>query len=162
MKEKAKYRSYYEKFMRLRLDRSIVEVAEYQPFSRRYPHLAESIRLRRELSRLEHRLKSEKHSASRLQIRRKMGVIKSKLRQIGILKRIHGESKQEAIFRKRAGINTLKSRITQALQGSSTRTRKAIRVELPPSLYELKSLERVETGQALKDWIHRRSKRHHR
>jgi hypothetical protein len=143
----------------MKLERSMVEAAEYRPFCRRYPHLAESIRLKREIERLEKRLKSEKRSPSRLQIKREISVTKAKLRKERILKRIHGETKQEAIFRKRAGINTLKSRITHTLREFSAHTRRAMHIDLPPSLHNLKSLERAETGLALRDWIQDRHKK---
>ncbi len=159
MKEKMDYCSHYEKFMRMKLERSMVETAEYRPFCRRYPHLAESIRLKREIERLEKRLKPEKRSLSRLQIKREINVIKAKLRKERILKRIHGETKQEAIFRKRAGINTLKSRITHTLREFSAHTRRVMHIDLPPSLHNLKSLERAETGLALRDWIQDRHKK---
>jgi hypothetical protein len=159
MKRKAKYDLYYEKFMRMKLERSIVETAEYRPFCRRYPHLAESIRLKREIGRLEKKLKSEKRSSLRLQIKREIDVTRAKLRKERILKRIHGESKQEAIFRKRAGINTLKSRLTHTLQKFSAHTRRVIHIDLPPSLHDLKSLERAETGLALREWIQGRRKK---
>ncbi|UCE28518.1 MAG: hypothetical protein JSV85_04345 [Candidatus Bathyarchaeota archaeon] len=145
--------------MKMKLERSMVETAEYRPFCRRYPHLAETIRLERKIERLEKKLKSEKRSSLRLQIKRETNVTKAKLRKERILKRIHGESKQEAIFRRRAGINTLKSRITRTLQEFSAHARRVIHIDFPPSLHDLRSLEKAETGLALREWIQGRHRK---
>lgn len=166
MKEMTDCYPHFEKFMRMKLNQSMVGTVEYQFFRGRYPHLAESIRLKREMGRLETKLKSEKRRSSRLQIKREINVTKAKLRKEGILKRLHGESKQEAIFRRHFMINALKRHISSlvmrgraTLRKVSAHTRSVMHRNLPPSLFDLKSLERAETGLALREWIQERQKK---
>jgi len=168
MKEKAECYPYYEKLMKVKLEQSATETTEYKALAEHYPHLAESIRLKREMERLKEKLKSEKERPSRFQIKREMNVTRAKLKQENMLKRLHGESKQEAIFRTHFIIGTSKEHISSlvmTLRKAYTSVQKKLRMlmyrRLPPSVFDLKSLDTAEKGLALREWIQNHGKKRH-
>ena len=172
MKEKVECYPYYEKLMKMRFKQSVLETIEYKVLAEHYPHLAESIRLKREIERLKKRLKSEKERSSRFQIKREMNVTRAKLKKENMLKRLHGESKQEAIFRTHFIINTSKEHISSLAMKSRMTLRKThmsahkkLRMlmyrKLPPSVFDLKSLDTTEKGLALREWIQNHRKKRH-
>ena len=65
MKEQMNYYKHYEKFMKMNLEQSIVKTSEYRDFVEIYPHITESIRLKREIERLTKKMKSEKAPGKR-------------------------------------------------------------------------------------------------
>ncbi|NIU82180.1 MAG: hypothetical protein GWN17_01265, partial [Candidatus Korarchaeota archaeon] len=146
MKEKAEFNQYYKKLMKMKLEQSMVETTEYKVLAEHYPHLAESIKLKREIERLKEKLKSEKERSSRFQIKRELNVTGAKLKQENMLKRLHGESKQEAIFRTHFIIGTSKEHISSlvmTLRKAYASVQKKLRMlmyrRLPPSVFDLKS-----------------------
>jgi hypothetical protein len=170
MKEKAECYPYYEKLMKMKLEQSVIETAEYKVLAEHYPHLAESIRLKREIGRLKEKLKSEKERSLRFQIKREINVTRTKLKQENMLKRLHGESKQETIFRTHFIINTSKEHISSLVMKSRmTLQKKHVSVQkklrrlmyrkLPPSVFDLKSLDTAEKGLALREWIQKHNKK---
>jgi hypothetical protein len=168
MKEKAEFNLYYEKLMKMKLEQSMVETIEYKVLAEHYPHLVESIRLKREIERLKERLNSEKERSSRFQIKREMNVTRAKLKQENMLKRLHGESKQEAIFRTHFIIGTSKEHISslvmtlrKAYKSVQKRLRMLMYRRLPPSVFDLKSLDTTEKGLALREWIQNHRKKRH-
>ncbi len=164
MKEKAKCYPYYKKLMKMKLEQSVIETTEYKVLAEHYPHLAESIRLKREMERLKGKLKSEKERSSRFQIKRELNATDAKLKKENLRKRLRGESKQEAVFRRHFIINTSKEHISSLVMSSRMTLRKTHRNlrkklrrfmyrTLPPSVFDLKSLDTAEKGLALREWI---------
>jgi hypothetical protein len=156
MKEKAECYPYYEKILKMKLEQSVTETTEYKVLAEHYPHLAESIRLKREIERLKEKLKSEKERSSRFQMKREINVTRTKLKQENMLKRLHGESKQETIFRTHFIINTSKEHISSLAMKSMhayTSAQKKLRRLMSPSVFDLKSLDTTEKGLALREWI---------
>jgi hypothetical protein len=160
MKEKVECYPYYEKLMKMKLEQSVIEITEYKVLAEHYPHLAESIRLKREIGRLKEKLKSEKERPLRFQIKRELNVTKAKLKQENMLKRVHGESKQETIFRTHFIIGTSKEHISSLVttlrkkhMSFQKKLRRLTYRKLPPSVFDLKSLDTTEKGLALREWI---------
>jgi hypothetical protein len=164
VKEHVKHYKHYERIMKMELDQSIVKTSEYQSFSELYPHIAESIRLKRKIERLTNILKSEKHKGSELQIKREITVTKLKLKKNNLHKRLHGETKHEAIFRRK--YNRHRSKMRYSLLAKKFRTilgkpirnfqmkrRMSMHKNLPPSLFNLRELDVTEKGLALREWL---------
>jgi len=156
--------------MEMKLEQSMAKTTEYQVFAERYPHITESIKLKREMERLKKKLKSEKKRSSRFQIKREMNDIRTRLRKQSILKRLHGESKQEAIFHthfivdtSKKHVSSLATRCNMTLRKTYTDVQKRLRRlmyrNLPPSVFDLKSLDTAEKGLALREWVQNRCKK---
>jgi len=174
MEEDDKYYLCYERLMRTTPEKPLAEIPEYKTLATRYPHIAESVRLRTEIERLENEARSAEERSTRLQKRRQIERLSAELRRQGILKRLHGESKQEADFRKRFTISSLKRRLSllaralglgvrkvcsdlqEKLQEQSRRSRRARVEKLPPSLFDLRSLDSADIGLALTEWVKKR------
>lgn len=148
----------------MELEQSVIKTSEFQRFSELYPHIAESIRLKRKIKRLTNLLKSEKYEGSEFKIKREISVTKSKLRKNNLLKRLHGESKQEAIFQRKFKRNRSKMRysllmmkcrmiIGQPISNFRRKLRISMHRNLPPSLFNLRELTVAEKGLALKEWL---------
>ena len=86
--------------MNMDLNQSIIKTPESHILFKIYPNITESIKLEREMKRLRNKLKSKKGKSTEFKIKREITIIKGKLRKNKLLKRLHGEGKQEAIFRK--------------------------------------------------------------
>jgi hypothetical protein len=156
MKEKAECYPYYERILKMKLEQSVTETTEYKVLAEHYPHLAESIRLKRKIERLKEKLISEKERSSRFQIKREINVTKTKLKQENMLKRLRGESKQETIFRTHFIINASKEHIYSLAMKSMhacTSAPKKLRRLMSPSVVDLKSLDTTEKGLALREWV---------
>jgi hypothetical protein len=169
MKEKTECYPYYEKLMKMKLEQSVVETTEYTVLAKRYPHLTESIRLKREIEGLKNKLKTEKERSSRFQIKREMNATRAKLKRENILKLLHGESKQETIFHIHFIIDTSKEHISLlAMRGHmillktyksvQKKIRRSMYRKLPPTVLDLKSLDTTEKGLAVKEWVQNRKK----
>lgn len=169
MKEQMNYYEHYKKFMRMGLAQSIVKTSEYSSFSKKYPYITESIRLKREITRLTNKLKSEKVRSSRFRIKRELNVNKTKLRKNNLFKRLHGENKQESVFERKLKSATTKMRVKVLTKKSYTTLRQASRKlrgklrrsmhrNLPPSVFNLRELDVAEKGLALREWIQERQK----
>lgn len=174
MEEDDKYYLCYEKLIRTTPRKPLVEIPEYKNLAARYPHIAESVRLRTEIEGLEKEARSEEEKSVRLQKKRQIGRLNAELRRQGILKRLHGESKQEADFRRRFTINSLKRRLSllglrarkvcsdlqenlqEQSRRSRARARRARAEKLPPSLFDLRSLDSADRGLALTEWVKKR------
>jgi hypothetical protein len=170
MKEDDKYYLCYEKLIRTMPRKPLVEIPEYKNLAARYPHIAESVRLRTEIEGLEKEARPEEEKSVKLQKKRQIGRLNAELKRQGILKRLHGESKQEADFRRRFTINSLKQRLSllglrarkvcsdlqEKLQEQSRRSRRARAEKLPPSLFDLRSLDSADRGLALTEWVKKR------
>ena len=166
MKDQMNYYKHYEKLMKMKLDQSIVKTSEYHSFSKIYPRITESIRLKREIERLTNKLKSEKARSSKFKIKREISITKTKLRKNNLFKRIHRESKQEAIFQRKLKHNSSKMHVPsfakkyQKILGQSIRKlRRSMRKNLPPSLLNLRELDATEKGLALREWLQENRKK---
>lgn len=153
--------------MKMQLDRSIVKTSEYRNFSKLYPHISESIKLRRRIKRLNNKLKSDKVRSSKIKIKRELNITKTKLRKNNIFKRLHGESKQEAIFQRTIKIHYSRTAfaekyrkfIGQPIRNLRRKLRRAMHRNLPPSLFNLRELDATEKGLALREWIQENRKK---
>lgn len=177
MEEIADYYPYYEKLLRMRLEERIAEAPEFKVLAKRYPHLAESIRLKREIEILKENLKSLKDMSKRFRIKREIISIKAKLKRENILKRLYAENKQEAYLYVRFKISISKERISSLvvkgriafrkvyidLQKGFKSLRKALRElvhsKLPPTVFDLKSLDTAEKGLVVKEWVQKHHKK---
>ena len=148
----------------MEIENSLVETFEFKSFSESYPHIAESIRLRRKIERLTNILKSEKNKGSEFKIKREITVTKSKLRKNNLLKRLHGESKKESVFHRKFKRNRSKMRCSLFMKKFRTILGRPIRnfqrklgrsmhKNLPPSLFNLRELDVTEKGLALREWL---------
>ena len=164
MKDQMKHYKHYERIMKMELEQSVIKTSEYQSFSELYPHIAESIRLKRKIERLTNILKSEKYKGSKFKIKREISVTKSKLRKNNLLKRLHGESKQEAIFHRKFKRKTSKMRYSlfmkkcrkilgQPIRNFQKKLRRSMHKNLPPTLFNLRELDVAEKGLALREWL---------
>ena len=66
MKRKVNYNLIYEKLLRMRPEKPVAESPEYKVLASAYPHLAESIRLKKEMERLKERLRPVKGKPMKL------------------------------------------------------------------------------------------------
>ena len=164
MKDQMNYYKHYEKLMKMKLEESIVKTSEYHSFSEIYPRITESIRLKREIERLTNKLKSEKARSSKFKIKREITITKKKLKKNNLLKRLHGESKQEAIFRRKFKRSASKMRYSlfakkcrtilgRPIRNFQRKLSRAMHKNLPPSLFNLRELDVSEKGLALKEWL---------
>ena len=152
--------------MRMELEQSIVKTSEYSSFSSRYPYITESIRLKREIKRLTNKLKTEKVGSTKFKIKRKITTAKTKMRKNNLLKRIHKESKQEAIFQKKLKRENTKIRIAALTKKGSTtlgkinrKFKRSMHKNLPPTLFSLRELTAAEKGLALREWVRENRKK---
>ena len=170
MKDQMNYYKHYEKLMKMKLEESIVKTSEYHSFSEIYPRITESIRLKREIERLTNKLKSEKARSSKFKIKREITITKTKLKKNNLLKRLHGESKQEAIFQRKLKLGTTKMHVTslakkgyttlrQATRKLRRKLRRSLHRNLPPSLFNLRELDVAEKGFALREWLQENRKK---
>jgi len=150
---------------------AIGESPEYKALATRHPHLSKSIRLRKELEKLQTEMRSAKDRSTRLEIRSHMNNLAMELKRQDILKRLYGESKHENNYRRRFVIVELSQRLASALQRARlaylqlqeklkerSRAARLSRVsKLPPSLFDLRSLDTADRASALREWIEKRS-----
>ena len=166
MDDQMKHYKHYEKFMRMDLEQSIVKTSEYSSFSSCYPYITESMRLEREIKRLTNKLKTEKVRSTKFKIKRKISIAEAKLRKNNLLKRIHRESKQEAVFQRKLKSENTKIRISLLTNKCSTslgrisrKLRRLMHKNLPPSLFSLRELDAAEKGLTLREWIQEKRKK---
>ena len=143
--------------MNMNLNRSIVKTPEYHILSKIYPNIAGSIKLEREMKRLNNKLKSKKGKSTEFKIKREIAIIKRKLRKNKLLENLHGEGKQEAIFRKtmkpESSNNIITSLSKKYFVRRITNFRKKIRENLPPTIFSLRELDATEKRMELGEWI---------
>lgn len=174
MKEKDQYYSYYEKLMRIAPQAAIEETPEYHALAARYPYLSKSIKLGKELERLRRELKSTKERSTRLQIHSQVKSFVRELKRQNIVKHLHGESKRETDYRRRFSIAaasqwlaSMAQRVRAALfaallelqnklEEQSRKARLSRASKFPPSLFDLRSLDPVDRGSALREWVEKR------
>ena len=150
--------------MKTELKQPIAETVEFEIFSKIYPRRAESIRLKRKIKRLTRTLKSEDHKGSEFKIKREIAVTKSKLQRNDLFKRLHGESKKEALFhrkfqRKRSKMRIslfmkkIRTRLGQPFRNFQRKRGRSMHRNLPPSLFNLREMDMTERGMVLREWL---------
>jgi len=156
--------------MKTPLEQPIVNTSEYHSFSETYPRITESIRLKRELERLTNKLKSEKAGSSKFKTKREITITKTKMKRNNLFKRLHGESKQEAIFQRKLKLRTMKmrcslfakklqKRLGQPNKNFKRKLGRSLHRNLPPSLFNLRELDVSEKGLALREWLQENRKK---
>jgi len=172
MKEKDDYYPYYEKLMRMAPLMAVEETPEYKALATGCPCLSKSIELQKKLERLRGELRSAKGS-TRLHIRSQMKSLVRQLERQDLLKRLRGESKLETNYKRRFAIATLRrqllsiaKRVRNAYSELENRVEERSRMarlsrvsKLPPSLFDLRSLDPADRGLALREWIEKRGSR---
>lgn len=164
MKEREDYFPYYKKLVKMSLKEPIAEAPEYKILAERYPHLAKSIKLKREIRILKEKLRSLEERSVRFQIKREIKRIETKLKQENVQKRLHGESKQATFFNISFTIATFIERISASASSARSILREAYidirsinRALFPPTVFDLRSLDTAENGLKVREWI----KKHH-
>jgi len=166
MTEKNDYYFFFKKLTRMSLDETIEDTHEYKALYEHYPHITKSIRLRREKERLK-KINSLDKGAARLHNKRQMLEIKEQLEREKILKRLLGESKQEKMFNIRFTFENTKERVSSLNRRYNTKLRKMrgnlrsfnqsinrlLHRKLPPTLFDLGSLDVNEKGLAVREWV---------
>ena len=153
--------------MKTGLEQSVAETLEFQSFSEIYPNIAESIRLKREIEKLTKMMKSEKHKGLDFKIKKEITITKSKLRRNKMLKRLHGESKQESSFHRKFKRNRSKMRYSllmkkfrnslgQPVRKFQRKLGRSIHKNLPPSIFNLRELDAAEKGMAVREWLQKK------
>ena len=162
MKKRTNYYLYYERLMRMRLEEPVVEAPEYEVLARRYPHLAKSIKLKREIKRLEENWRSLKERPMKIRIKKEILSIKAKLKRENILKQLHGESRREAVFHIHFIAGSVNERIFSLAGRISVtlgKTYRNIRKVFLSSVFDLKSLDAAERGLVVREWLHKHHKK---
>lgn len=151
--------------MKTELEQPLEETVEFKIFSKIHPRIAESIRLKREIKRLTNILKSEDRKGSEFKVKREIAVTKSKLKKNELFKRLHGESKKEALFhrkfkRKRSKMlvslfmKKIRTRIGQPIRRFHRKRGRSMHQNLPPTLFNLREMDMTEKGMVLREWLH--------
>jgi hypothetical protein len=166
MNEKNDYYFFFKKLTRMSLEETIEDTHEYKALYEHYPHITKSIRLKREKERLK-KIKPFDKGSARLNNKRQMLEIKEQLEREKILKRLFGENKQEKMFNIRFIFENAKERVSSLNRRYNTRTRKMhanlrsfnqsinrlLHRKLPPTLFDLGSLDVNEKGLAVREWV---------
>lgn len=167
----------YEALMRVAPEK-LLEAPEYKDLAARYPHIAKSVELRKDIERLKEKARSAEDGWTKLQVMRQTRRLNGQLKRQDVLKRLHGENRQEARFQTRYTITKLRRRLyslalrvrkvcqdslsaarlnlQEKLREQSLRSRRARIERLPPSLYDLRSIDPVDKRLALAEWIEKR------
>jgi len=167
MKEKNDYYLFYSKLMQLSLEETVEDVPEYKSLYESYPHIAESIKLRRETKKLKKKIKSSENGSERIHKRIEMFAIKEKLRMENINKNLFGENKLQTRFDRRFKFETSKQKIYQVkkrvnatfknahinLRSKERKIRRFLLGKLPPVIPNLGSLDISEKYLDVKEWI---------
>ncbi|UCH37364.1 MAG: hypothetical protein JSV76_06730 [Candidatus Bathyarchaeota archaeon] len=154
---------FYKKLITQSLDKTIENTAEYKSLSKCYPHLVRSIELMREKNKLSQKIKSLKGSAKLLE-RGKMFAIDARLRRINMLKRLFGENQPETKYKIRFALERLRTSSQESASSLSRKSHNAkrlfdqkrqdfLRRNLPPQIFDLKSLDMIEKGSVLREWV---------
>jgi hypothetical protein len=170
MKQETNCYPQYKKLLKKKDETPVTETKEFKALTERYPHIAESVRLKDEMRKLKEKLKSAKERQTKSQIRKDMNSLKAKLRREEIRKKLHGEDKLERTYHARFIMDSATEKLSSWREKSRvslkrTRTKVGRRLDtlkqqkLPPSLLDLKSLYLVERNVALKEWVQNRRKR---
>lgn len=178
MNEKNDYYLFYKKLILLSLEEIVEDTREYKALYERYPHITKTIKLRREEERLKQKISSLDKGSARLHTKRQMFRIKEQLEREKILKRLFGENQKEKMFKKRLTFEKTKEYVS-SLNSSLNRTyshtlrkmhgnlrlrnqsiSRFIRSKLPPTIFDLGSLDVNEKGLVVREWIMKNHETH--
>jgi len=160
----------YKKLLKMKAEKLVTETKEFKVLVERYPHIAESIRLKAEMRTLKEKLKSTKERSTKFQIKKEINSIRAKLRREGISKKLRGENKQERLYHTRFIVDSTKEKLSSVrkkshatLESAHAKVQRRLSTikhqKLPPSLLDLRSLYLTEKNLALKEWVQSRRKR---
>jgi hypothetical protein len=166
LNERDNHYSHYKKLVKMNLQENIEKTHEYKILSKNFPHIAESIRLKKDNEKLKQELKTMKRRSDILQQKRKMNAIKTKIRRENLLKRLYGEYQKETRFNMRLKfdiskeyISSLRNSLRKGYSGFRSFDRtlsKLLSKRLPPVISDLGSLDMAEKGLAIREWVKRR------
>lgn len=178
MNDKKDYYLFYKELILMSLEEIVEDTREYKALYERYPHIAKSIKLRREEEKLKQKINSLDKGSARLHTKRKMFGIKEQLEREKILKRLFGENKQEKMFKTRLSFENTKEHVSK-LNTSLNRTynntlrkmrgrlrllnqnkNRFLRSKLPPTIFDLGSLDVNEKGLVVREWIMKNHETH--
>ncbi len=162
MNKTTNYYLYYERLMKMRLEKPVVEAPEYELLSKHYPHLAKSIKLKREIKRLKKKKRALKERRMKLRMEKEILDIKAKLKRENILKKLHGESRREAVFHIHFTTRSINRRIlsfAKRIRGALGATDRNIHEVFLSPVFDLKSLDATERSLAVKEWLHKHHKK---
>lgn len=158
----------YEKIMKIKIEQPIDQTAEYQSFSDSYPHIAESIKLKREVKNLKNELESEKKLQKKIKIRQKIYATQKKLKKTDLFKRLRGEKKTESLFQKKFKqknskkrysifVKKIEKRVRKTFSKFRKNLRRTLHKKMPPTVFYLKELNVSERGRILREWLKEKS-----
>jgi len=156
MKEKISYNRFYEKLVKMQPDKPMQETVEYQVLAKAYPHLAESLRLRKEIERLERESKSLRKGSAKTRIEKEIMNLQTKLKRVNLSKRLHGESRKEASLRMHFRIGNAKRYVSSSAEHVVAVLRNLfgnIRRRLLSNVLDLKSMYAAERSLTIKEWV---------
>lgn len=167
MNDESDYYFFFKKLIQMSLEETIEDTLEYKALYEHYPHITISIRLRREKERLKQKINSLDKGSARLHNTRQMFEVKEQLGREKILKRLFGENKQEKMFNIRFTFENAKERVSSLNRSYHTKLRKMhgnlrsfnqsinrfLHRKLPPTVFDLGSLDVNEKGLAVREWI---------
>lgn len=160
----------YERIMKMELWQPVVETLEFKQFSQVYPNIAQSIVLKRKIQHLTNELKSDDFKGSKFKLKREISKAKSKLKKNKLTKGLHGENKQESVFQKKykrkirkarskAFRKKVKNRISRPFTKFRKRLSSFMHRNLPPSVFNLNSMDISERGFELREWLKQKRKK---
>jgi len=162
VKKRMDYYRLYKRLLEMPVEETVSETLEYEVLARRYPYLAESIKLKKEMKRLEGELRSRRRLSTAGQTRTEITRIKVKLKKVEVSKRLYRETRNESLYNLRHSIGTLKARIFTLIGRANAtlleihaRTRRAFL----SSAFDLRSLYAAEKGLLVKGWLHNHHKK---
>jgi len=169
MKTKSDCYVHYRKLLKTKSQRPVTETSEYRILVEHHPHLAESLRLKTMMKRLASELKSAKDRQTRLQIKRELYESKARLKKENVLMKLHGESKHAALYSLNFVMDSFKEQVAsvfakgyRAIKRAHTnayrKSRKLAHTRLPPSIFDLRSLDLAEKDLTMKEWVRSRRK----
>ncbi len=150
--------------MKAEFDGSTRETDEYKALAEHYPHVAESLNLKKEINELGRKLKSVKDRQTIFQMKKTLSETRKKLRRESMLKQLRGESKQQAIYHIRFILESVGEsaffsmrKCWQILRdicaNAQRRMCRLVRMRTPPSILDLRSLDLTERGLVLREWV---------
>ena len=156
VKAKVTYYPFYKKLLETQTEEPLAETVEYEIFAKTYPYIAKSIMLKKDIERLQRQLKVTKLASEKALVKKDIINLKTKLKRENLLKRLHGESRQEAAFhmhsKMEAAIGHFRSMAKRpfTILGNSC---SSIHGLFLSSLFDLRSLHVAERSQTLREWV---------
>lgn len=169
MNETDRYYQHYKK-IRTAIKGDLEHNAEYRALHEQYPHITKTILLNMKKKKTKQRIKTLKGGAQ-LREKRKILEIQSRLVVEKILKRIHGENKQEIRYKIRLKLDNSREEILKCKmivitnfsnrysslkvlkRGFNRVIHKTICGRIHPVLFNLGSRNVIENNLVLREWV---------